>query len=49
MEYIRRPEQFLAEDTVEHTTVSVRLVVISAIDSSVIRSFDFVYLIAIDG
>lgn len=48
MEYIRRPEQFLAEDAVEHT-VSVRLVVISAIDSSVIRSVDFVYLIAIDG
>lgn len=48
MEYIRRPEQFLAEDTVEHT-VSVRLVAISAIDSSVIRSVDFVYLIAIDG
>ena len=32
----------------EHT-VSVRLVVSSAIDSSVIRSVDFVYLNAFDG
>ena len=39
---------FIAEDTMVQT-VSVRLVVISAIDSSVISSVDFVYLIAFDG
>ena len=44
----KRIVQFIAEDTVVHT-VSVRSVVISAVDSSVISSVDFEYLIAFDG